>query len=206
MSNLAGFPMRVVRLAAGLLIGSALLAVAGPSSSVMGSEPTVQAIQTHVAVSNATAAAAASPAAATAAAAGTSTGFDFVDPYFHGTFHITVDKAEPIGATLYDQLYSKTLRARGRFVALTITMVNTGSEPVSIFAYSELLLRDDKGRAFSYDTDASSTLMFNRNLYVSSWQPSLAYDGVIVYDVAKDARGFSLEVKGTSIKLKVPGA
>lgn len=178
-----------------LLIAGFLLA---PGLAAQGATPDAGAIQTQIADLQAT----------LTAIAGTPTPsameFDLVDP--DGAdgdppFHVEIQSLRRIGATFYDNLYDKTLFAKGVYVAISLRVTSLGSEPVPGWSKYVLLLRDDKGRAFSYDDDATRTLTFNYNLYSPSFQPGLTYSQVIVYDVAKDATSFTLEVEGASIRI-----
>jgi len=46
--------------------------------------------------------------------------------------------------------------------------------------------------------------MFARDLYVSEGQPGITYDAVVVWDVATDADGFTLEVEDTNVSIPLP--
>jgi len=132
--------------------------------------------------------------------------FDFEDQSSDGQFHIKPGIVQPVTELLVDSLYDKELIPRGKFVFLLLEMTNIDTEPASFYSKSSFLLRDAKGRAFSPDSDATRTLMFDLDLYEDVFQPGLTYDVVLVWDVAPDATGFHLEIKDTTISVPVDSA
>ena len=81
---------------------------------------------------------------------------------------------------------------RGVFVAVHLTVVNTGMVPAA-FPFSDLRLTDGAGRVFSPDSDTTTDwLIQNTDFYQSAeLQPGLPYEAVVFFDVPRDATGLA---------------
>ena len=88
--------------------------------------------------------------------------------------------------------------ARGRFVVVSLTVRNTGPEPLSLA--DRLGLVDGAGRAFSPDAHATAVAARrdgNRvDAVAMALQPGLTLDLVVVFDVAEDAEDVRLRLRG----------
>jgi hypothetical protein len=192
--------MRRLLFAAGLILVLSLPASVGLYQvKAVSPTPDPEAIQTQIANLEATLTAVASPPTVTPT---TLMEFDFIDTTFGDVpFHIIIKSFAAVDKTLYDYPDGNALKPRGQFFALRFEITNMGTEPTAVWSSFLLLLRDNKGRAFSSDSDASSALMFDLDIYDPILQPALPSDAVLVYDVAKDATSFSLEVEDTPISI-----
>jgi hypothetical protein len=168
--------------------------------AAQGSQPNVDAIQTQIANLQATLTVIANAPAGTPA--GPSMEFDFYDADFSNTnFHVEIQSFWQLADQLHARHADTTLIPRGRFVAIHYIVTNLGNEPSHGFGEYKWMLRDQKGRTFSYDDDATMLMTLNLDLYANPFQPGLAYAQIMVYDVAKDATSFTLEVQGTTVAL-----
>jgi hypothetical protein len=82
---------------------------------------------------------------------------------------------------------------RGEFLVLFVTVINTGSEPMS-FPYGDIRLVDGMGRWFSFihpPTDGMA-LEFSDQQYWEPLQPGVSYHTGIVFDVPPDTDGLVL--------------
>lgn len=82
---------------------------------------------------------------------------------------------------------------RGEFLVLLVTVINTGSEPMS-FPYGDIRLVDGMGRWFSFihpPTDGMA-LEFTDQQYWEPLQPGIPYQTGIVFDVPPDTDGLLL--------------
>jgi len=168
-------------------------------------EPTASVIQTQIAQLQATLTSIAAPPDGTPAGPAE---FEFTGTAgkdYEGTFRVRVGRLRPVTESLYDNVYDKPLEPRGRFVVLDLTLTNIGTDPVNLWEYFGFRLRDDQGRRFSPDSDASRVLERERDVVTFVFQPDLPYPALLVWDVALDADNFTLEVEGTDVSLPLSG-
>lgn len=96
-----------------------------------------------------------------------------------------------------------TATARGVYVVVNLTLLNTGNEPadyISSAVFQGATLRDDQGRTFSLDHLASISASKDSG---TSFQPGLTYQVALAFDVPPDAKAFTLVVDGHEIPLNV---
>lgn len=97
-------------------------------------------------------------------------------------------------------------RAVGKFVAVRFEATNLGKMP-GAFPAIHLVLRDSEGRTFTRH-DEESQYTVGRGIYEAQpewgeWQPGLAYPEAVVYDVPKDAHGFTLASEDGTFSLEL---
>ncbi len=110
--------------------------------------------------------------------------------FLFGAWDIKVERTETVASisTVFG-----THDARGEFLVVYIAATNTGLEPYS-FPYPKLRLVDDSGRWFSYihpPTDGMAYELTDRQTY-EGFQPGIAYQTVIVFDIPADTSGLML--------------
>lgn len=130
--------------------------------------------------------------------------FVYTNPGDGNLFKVTVTTWETVTTGIEDTIYNKTLTPKGKYIVVFVDATNNSLTPSSYLGLSDLYLRDQKGRMFSYDSDATFAKAFALDLYVDAFQPSLTYKQVIVWDVATDAKRSHLMVKGTDVDLLLP--
>lgn len=105
---------------------------------------------------------------------------DDVAPVRDGVFDFVISGAQR--ATVVGQ-EPMTLRARGRFLLLHITVTNVGTVP-RVFDYSAQRLIDDRGRVFSPDLTAGAYLG-SANGLIQPIEAGRTAHGPLVFDVPK---------------------
>lgn len=113
-----------------------------------------------------------------------------------GNFSYRVQKAEQ-AETVGNQYINHT--ASGTYEIVYVTLRNNDKE--SRYADSNMFkLMDDQGRSFVVSTEATSAYSIaNSNqydLFLKQANPGLEIDGVLIFDIPKDAKGLKLEVSG----------
>ena len=83
---------------------------------------------------------------------------------------------------------------RGRFVVLDFTFTNNRDEEVTLDPQLHLVFKDSQGREFGPDPDAWEFVPSNLNIFLEPVNPGVSKDGRVVYQVAPDAKGFTLTV------------
>ncbi len=89
-----------------------------------------------------------------------------------------------------------SLTSTGSFVVLLLTINNQGDEPI-ILHPSDFILHDMQNRRFTVNVAATSIAeSANRRsgLFNEAVQPGMGRQGVLVFEVPRDDRGFSLRL------------
>jgi hypothetical protein len=98
-----------------------------------------------------------------------------------------------------------TLEARGVFLTIKLNVVNAGLQPVRPFPWWNLRLRDDMGRTFSPQVDATMSYMVEEGIRrPEEYQPGLVYDEAVVFDVPPTASGLVLRTEDGTLNLSLP--
>lgn len=92
--------------------------------------------------------------------------------------------------------YSKK-QASGIFKVITITVKNTGKEPLTVDSNLFKLI-DDQWREFSSSVEwrTALTMQWEKDFFLTQAQPWLDISGKLVFDVPADAKGLKLQVSG----------
>ncbi|MCM1014025.1 MULTISPECIES: DUF4352 domain-containing protein [unclassified Brevibacterium] len=98
-------------------------------------------------------------------------------------WEITVDKVED-GVSTVGSEYLNT-KAQGQFVKVSVSVKNTTSEP-AFFYEDNIKLGDDKGNAYSSDSEAGLYADEDSILFLEEINPGNTAEGVLVFDVPKD--------------------
>src|SRR6478735_10401491 len=100
--------------------------------------------------------------------------------------HITVEFPDVV------KVFTDSLKPHGKFIIVIFDATNLGNTP-TYFPYSDFELRDDQGRTFSFDQDASIGFTITdptmKEDSTAEFQPDLTYRQAIVFDIAPDALG-----------------
>jgi hypothetical protein len=102
--------------------------------------------------------------------------------------------------TLTDAYLSDQLRSgfgtqkSGRFVVVDFTFTNNRDEEVTLDPELHMVLKDSQGREFGPDPDAWEFVPTNLNIFLEPVNPGVSQDGRVIYQVAPDAKGFTLTV------------
>jgi hypothetical protein len=83
---------------------------------------------------------------------------------------------------------------RGRFVVVDVTFTNNRDEEVTLDPELHMTLKDSQGREFGTDPDAYEFVPTNLDIFLEPVNPGLSKNGRVVYQVAPDAKGFTLRV------------
>jgi len=101
-----------------------------------------------------------------------------------------------------------TLEARGQFLAIRLTVVNAGFEPVQRFPWWTLRLRDPQGRVFTPDRGATTSFVIAetsiRERRPEAYQPGLPYEEAVVFDVPPGQHQFVLVSADQTFDLPLP--
>ncbi len=81
---------------------------------------------------------------------------------------------------------------RGRFVVVDFTFTNNRPEEVTLDPELHMVLKDSQGREFGTDPDAWEFVPVNLNIFLEPVNPGVRKPGRVVYQVAPDAKGFTL--------------
>jgi hypothetical protein len=81
---------------------------------------------------------------------------------------------------------------RGNFVVVDFTFTNNRPEEVTLDPEMHMILKDSQGREFGTDLDAYEFVPTDLDLFLEAVNPGLSADGRAIYEVAPDARGFTL--------------
>ena len=131
----------------------------------------------------------------TAAAIGT--------PVRHGKFEFTVTALDPAKSTIGTGSISKT--AQGQFVLVHVTVRNIGNQQQSFDQSSQKMI-DQQGRQLSPDTTAG--VYVDPNNFLAQINPGNSVEGLLVYDIPKDAVPTKLQLHdspfsgGVTVQLK----
>ncbi len=83
---------------------------------------------------------------------------------------------------------------RGRFVVVDFTFINNRPEEVTLDPQLHMVLKDSQGREFGADPDAWEFVPTNLNIFLEPVNPGVSKNGRVVYQVAPDAKGFTLRL------------
>jgi len=113
-----------------------------------------------------------------------------------GNFSYRVQKAEQV-QSVGNQYINHD--ASGVYEVVFLTIRNNDKE--SRYAVSNMFkLIDDQGRSFVVSTEATSTYSIANNnqydLFLKQANPGLEINGVLIFDIPKDAKGLKLETSG----------
>ncbi|MCA5891833.1 DUF4352 domain-containing protein [Isoptericola sp. NEAU-Y5] len=112
------------------------------------------------------------------------------DPVRDGKFEFTVTELEDGVREIGDELLSQ--EAQGRFVLVHMTVENIGDEAQYFDGDSQELI-DTEGRTHSADT-AAAIYLGDSNSFLNEINPGNKVEGVVVFDLPKDATPQSLEL------------
>jgi hypothetical protein len=108
------------------------------------------------------------------------------------TWALTADSTEIVTAAAPGSVIEE--RARGQYLVVNLTVVNTTSSPAR-FPFTDFMVIDSAGRTFSVDEEASVAhyiIAFDDTPRVLSLQPGIPYPMPVLFDVAPDGTGFTL--------------
>lgn len=113
-----------------------------------------------------------------------------------GDWAITLTGAEFADVVAPDSYEPET--AHGKYLVVRLDVLNESLTPANFPVY-DASARDDRLRVFDMDYDATSALLSDETgMYPSldNLQPGIVYPYVLVFDVAPDAKGFTLLLEG----------
>ncbi|MDP2919982.1 MAG: DUF4352 domain-containing protein [Dehalococcoidia bacterium] len=96
-------------------------------------------------------------------------------------------------------------KAGGVFLLINLTLTNQGKEPV-ILEPSDFTLIDGQGREFSIHQSASRTAAVvnaKADIFSEALQPGIPVNGVLVFDVPKQATGLVLRISKGYLDVKL---
>ncbi len=98
-------------------------------------------------------------------------------------------------AFLTEQLKSTFgTQKRGRFVVVDFTFTNNRNEEVTLDPELHMILKDSQGREFGSDVDAWEFVPTDLMIFLEPVNPGVSTEGRVVYEVAPDAKGFTLRL------------
>jgi hypothetical protein len=104
-----------------------------------------------------------------------------------------------IDAQRASRLSSEFLPAKeGNFVVADFNLLNQGNEAIT-FTSSSLSLQDSQGRTAEPDTDTFGYIEPERNILMEQLNPGVSRQGRVIFSVAPDASGFTLQVGDAAI-------
>lgn len=112
------------------------------------------------------------------------------EPVRDGQFEFTVSQIETNVAHVGNEYFGKT--AQGQFVLVHVKIENVGDQ-AQTFSGSYVTAFDAQGREFSSDTEAAIYLE-ESNSFINEINPGNAADGIVVFDIPKDATITLLEL------------
>ncbi|MBA3413684.1 MAG: hypothetical protein H0U10_00465, partial [Chloroflexia bacterium] len=100
---------------------------------------------------------------------------------------------------------SLTIEARGVFIAVRLEVTNESLMPVNRFPWWTLRLRDDAGRTFTPQEEATDAYAAGEGAIgrPETYQPGLVYDEAVVFDVPAEATGLALRSADNSLRLRL---
>lgn len=99
-------------------------------------------------------------------------------------------------ATTLTSSYDKP--AEGNFVVVNFGFTNNGTEAATLDTTS-IALYDSKGRKSEVDTDKTSYIPSNLDIFLENVNPGVAKKGQVIFSVAPDASGLKLQVGDTEM-------
>jgi len=124
-------------------------------------------------------------------------------PVRDGKFEFTVTAVDPGKSTIGTGSISKT--AQGQFVLVHVTVRNIGNQQQSFDQSSQKMI-DQQGRQLSPDTTAG--VYVDPNNFLAQINPGNSVEGLLVYDIPKDAVPTKLQLHdspfsgGVTVQLK----
>jgi len=124
-------------------------------------------------------------------------------PVRDGKFEFTVTAVDPGKSTIGTGSISKT--AQGQFVLVHVTVRNIGNQQ-QFFDQSSQKMIDQQGRQLSPDTTAG--VYVDPNNFLAQINPGNSVEGLLVYDIPKDAVPTKLQLHdspfsgGVTVQLK----
>lgn len=112
------------------------------------------------------------------------------DPVRDGKLEFTVTKIEAGVAEIGDEYFGK--EAQGQFLLVHVKVENIGDEAQTFFGENFTAL-DVDDREFSADTEAAIYLD-ESNSFINEINPGNTVEGIVVFDVPKDAKITALEL------------
>lgn len=105
-----------------------------------------------------------------------------------------VTKFEQMTSIPSDNEFIKPAKAAGKFIKVTLTAELLGKESGTIDS-NQLKLMDSQNRKFevTQNTDVSM-ILGDKWLFLKQVNPNVPVSGIAIFDVAKDAKGFKLEI------------
>ena len=97
-----------------------------------------------------------------------------------------------------DAFYTEQLKSnfgtqkRGNFVVVDFTFTNNRNEEVTLDPELHMVLKDSRGREFGSSLDAYEFVPMDLDIFLEPVNPGVSTDGRVIYEVAPDAKGFTL--------------
>lgn len=110
-------------------------------------------------------------------------------PVTVGNLEWTVIDAQRASSLRSEFLPSK----QGNFVVVDFNLLNQGNEAIT-FTSNSLSLEDNQGRTAEPDTDTFGYIEPERNILLERLNPGVTRQGRVIFSVAPDASGFTLQV------------
>ena len=85
-------------------------------------------------------------------------------------------------------------RKRGNFVVVDFTFTNNRNEEVTLDPELHMILKDSQGREFGTSQDAYEFMPMDLDIFLEPVNPGVSTDGRTIYQVAPDAKGFTLRL------------
>jgi hypothetical protein len=128
-----------------------------------------------------------------------------LSPLVEGTFDsIKVSVLDFNTSDTYDDQATQ-----GKFKILTIRLINNRNDAISVSSYN-FKLSDDKNREFEATSNINiqaDLVVSEKGLIVSNLNPGMSTEGIVVFEVPEDAKGFVLKgtllLFGTEMNLKL---
>ncbi|HLS45959.1 MAG TPA: DUF4352 domain-containing protein [Ornithinicoccus sp.] len=110
------------------------------------------------------------------------------DPVRDGKFEFVVTEVETGLATIGESFTEE--EAQGQFVVIHLKVTNVGDQAQTVFDSAQLLI-DDQGREHQ---TSSAAIWLDEGLWLDDINPGNSMEGVLVYDIPKDAVPATLEL------------
>jgi hypothetical protein len=98
-----------------------------------------------------------------------------------------------------------SFKASGIFLLINVELTNQGREPVALHP-SDFVLHDSLGREFSVHQAAAKTaaaVYDKADIFTAALQPGLTVEGVLIFDVPKQATGLVLRISKGYLDVKL---
>ena len=128
--------------------------------------------------------------------------FQLNKPFTFGSAQYTITKID-----LINELKSgtTTTTTTGSYVLVFLAVLDEGMTPLTLNP-SDFTLIDNKGRIFTLNQEATRIASVSNgkgNLLTESLQPGLSKEGVLTFDVPKDASGFSMRLSNGYVNVNL---